>query len=396
MKNNNPNAYNNIRRAFYARVKENEKNDKTKLIVILLATLLIASTLLFVAASVETSGGKYIFVYGDYTQRIDNNFAMSGKTRMIDLNALADYAQITKEPNGNKMTYSVNGTEASFENGSNIATINGLKVTMPAKASVKNGYCLIPFSTAESMLVGIKFNVEKKQIKANINSEDLFLVAKGFNLEYPGDISTYSKYINSSDSYIFTLVNKETPIDESFEPANLVVIPSQYSRKDKEIYLEATAMKALEAMLKAMKLEGIDDVYVQSSYRSHNYQSILFNTYVDNEMKKGLSEAQAIIKANKYSARPEHSEHRTGLCVDFTTSSIYGAVDDIFETTEAFDWLVDNSWKYGFVLRYPKDKTDITGYQYESWHYRFVGLERAAVMYQSGLCYEEYIEYFSN
>lgn len=395
MNKNNPNAYKSIRRAFYSRVDENEKRDRMKLIVIALATLLIASTLLLIVSSFSSSVGKYTFVYGDYTQRIEQSLAMNNKIRMIDLNALADYANFEKSPNGSKMTYKINGTEATFENGSNIATINGLNVIMPAKAHVKNGYCLIPFSTAESMLVGIKFDVEKKQIKANVNADGLFLVASGFNLEYPSDITDYSKYINSTNSYIFTLVNKETPIDEDFEPANLVVIPSQYSRKDKEIYLEATAMKALEAMLKAMKLEGVDDVYVQSSYRSHNYQSILFNTYVENEMNNGLSEAQAIIKANKYSARPEHSEHRTGLCVDFTTSSIYGAVDDIFETTEAFDWLVDNSWKYGFTLRYPEDKTNITGYQYESWHYRFVGLERAAIMYQTGLCYEEYLEIFN-
>jgi D-alanyl-D-alanine carboxypeptidase len=80
--------------------------------------------------------------------------------------------------------------------------------------------------------------------------------------------------------------------------------------------------------------------------------------------------------------------------VDFTTNSIGGAVDDVFETTEAFSWLKENSWKYGFVLRYPEEKENITGYVYESWHYRFVGLEVASIMHQTGLCYEEYLEVF--
>ena len=149
-------------------------------------------------------------------------------------------------------------------------------------------------------------------------------------------------------------------------------------------------------MMEDMFASGIDDIYVTSAYRNHNYQTMLFEMYIENEMQNGYTYEQAVERANKYSARPEHSEHRTGLCVDFTTRGIYGVVDDAFEGTEAFEWLIQNSWKYGFVLRYPEDKTDITGYQYESWHYRFVGLEKASIMYQTGLCYEEYLATFEN
>ena len=144
-----------------------------------------------------------------------------------------------------------------------------------------------------------------------------------------------------------------------------------------------------------MRASGITDAYVQSAYRTYSYQKGLFNNYVNTEMANGLSYDEAVEKANKYSARPEFSEHRTGLCLDFTTSSIGGVVDDIFETTDAFRWLVENSWKYGFILRYPKDKYDIVQYQYESWHYRFVGLEVASIMHQTGLCYEEYLDTFT-
>ena len=123
----------------------------------------------------------------------------------------------------------------------------------------------------------------------------------------------------------------------------------------------------------------------------------IFGTYSEHQIKKVEKIASKIeALANKYSARPEHSEHRTGLAVDFTTKSIYGVVDDVFETTTVSDWLKENAWKYGFILRYPKDKIDITGYQHESWHYRFVGLEVASIIYQTGICYEEYLEYFGN
>jgi D-alanyl-D-alanine carboxypeptidase len=186
-------------------------------------------------------------------------------------------------------------------------------------------------------------------------------------------------------------VNESFPEDKD----SLIEIPAQL-RKEQVIYLYKVALQALEAMMNDMIVLGYNDVYVTSAYRNHNYQTMLFEMYIENEMNKGYSYDEALALANKYSARPEHSEHRTGLAVDFTTKSIYGVVDDVFETTTVSDLLKENAWKYGFILRYPKDKIDITGYQHESWHYRFVGLEVASIIYQTGICYEEYLEYFGN
>lgn len=395
--NKNMSTYNKIRREFHLQIAEGERKSKQKMLFVALAVLLVASLLLFTAALIETNGsGRYVYVYGESEQKISAEQAVYNGIVLIDFNALANYCQIGKEIESDRAIYTINGTRAEFINGNDMAIINGIAHKMSTKAAIKNGYCLIPLSTVKDLFLGVNISQKNKTVSISLDGQKVYMILNNPEIEYKTDVSKYIEYIKSSDEYINVLVNKNTPIDEAFEPENLKVIPSEYSRKDKEIYLENTAMQALIAMINDMIALGIDDVYVQSSYRSHSYQNMLFNMYVEDEMKAGYSYEEALERANKYSARPEHSEHRTGLCVDFTTSSIGGAVDDVFEGTEAFAWLKDNAWKYGFVLRYPEDKTHITGYQYESWHYRFVGLERAMIMYQTGMCYEEYLEYFGN
>ena len=394
-RNNKKPTFDKIRKKFYKQVAENDKNEKKKLIISALVVLLLASILLFSASLVETSGkGKYVYLYGNYEQSIRTDVCFVDGNQLIDMNALANYCGFEKEDENAVSTFSVNNTYVTFENNSKIATINGIKKEMPTKAQIKNGYCLVPMSTVAEIVFGIEIQSIKNSTNITKIAENMYIIDRNPEVEYSTDVSQYLEYINSNDEYIFTLLNKQNPIDEEFEPDDLVAIPSAFSRKDKTIYLQSTAMMALEAMFNNMVADGITDAYIQSSYRSHSYQAMLFNMYIEDEMANGLSREEAEIKANKYSARPEYSEHRTGLAVDFTTKSIGGAVDDIFETTEAFTWLKANSWKYGFVLRYPEDKESTTGYMYESWHYRFVGLEVASIMYQTGLCYEEYLAIF--
>jgi len=111
-------------------------------------------------------------------------------------------------------------------------------------------------------------------------------------------------------------------------------------------------------------------------------------------LKKGYTRDEAIAETLRTSAAPGTSEHQSGLCVDFyTTSMTNGLNNEEFEKTSAFLWLSANAHKYGFILRYPEDKSEITSYDYESWHYRFVGRRAATEMYLSGLCLEEYLEF---
>ena len=179
--------------------------------------------------------------------------------------------------------------------------------------------------------------------------------------------------------------------------------------------MESVARLALEAMLLEMKADGVSDIQVTSAYRGYQYQQMLFKTAMDEQTKtispkaylvlgaeyiqnnyisKGItklsySDAQKVVLSDL--AYPGTSEHQTGLCVDFVTSATGDDVVEAFEYTAAFAWLQNNAYKFGFILRYPKDKVDTTGYTYEPWHYRFVGREAATDMCLSGLCLEEYL-----
>ena len=123
------------------------------------------------------------------------------------------------------------------------------------------------------------------------------------------------------------------------------------------------------------------NLYISSGYRSYYDQKYIYNNYVK---KDGQS------NADTYSARAGHSEHQTGLAFDLNT------INDSFTNTPEGQWVHDNCYKYGLILRYPKDKEEITKISYESWHWRYVGEEHAKKMNELNMCLEEYIEYLQN
>ena len=393
--NHTPSASKSVKQSFYARVAENERNDKKKTVILAALLCVLAIILLVVATMTANSLGKHVYVYGDRQQRIDKAQAMQNGIQFIDMNALAEFAGIEKTTSRNGVTYRVNNTEATFENGKSQATLNKIEISMPSPTVVKNGYCLIPLSVAKDMFCGVEVNANKNNTVITLNGNNIYMIAKNTEIKYEPNISEgLVEYINSTDPYIFKLVNKQNPVDKTFpeDKDSLLEIPAKYRKAD-TIYLYKTALYPLQAMMDAMFSNDIDDVFVTSAYRRYDKQKQLFDGYVEDFMANGMSYNDAYAEALKDTALPGQSEHQTGLCIDFMTRSM-DELDNTFEDTKAFKWLKDNAWKYGFVLRYPEDKVSITGYLYESWHYRFVGLEVASIMYQTGLCYEEYIEYF--
>ena len=172
------------------------------------------------------------------------------------------------------------------------------------------------------------------------------------------------------------LVNKYNYLTEDYVPNNLENISTTYARSGMQLVKEAK--EAFETLSENAKKDGMN-VIAMSSYRSYNYQVNLYNNYVAQDGKEA---------ADKYSARPGYSEHQTGLAVDVYNLDLpYTS----FEETEEFTWMQENAYKYGFILRFPKDKVDITGYQYESWHYRYVGKKVAKEIKDNNLTLEEYI-----
>lgn len=175
------------------------------------------------------------------------------------------------------------------------------------------------------------------------------------------------------------LVNKDNSVDRSYVP--------ELAEIDDGIMFDKRAISYLKNMINAMYKENITKIWVQSAYRSYEKQEELFNRKVEEYKQQGKNQEEAERLAQTVVQRPEMSEHNLGLAADFNT------VTNEFEDTKAFEWLQKNAWEYGFVLRYPKDKRDITGITYESWHWRYVGKEHAKVMKEKGYCLEEYINY---
>ncbi|HIS85951.1 MAG TPA: M15 family metallopeptidase [Candidatus Faecivicinus avistercoris] len=180
----------------------------------------------------------------------------------------------------------------------------------------------------------------------------------------------------ATEEWLLMLVNRDHPIPDDYEIGELVQLRGGQS-VDRRIYPD------LQAMFDAARAEGVYPI-VGSGFRTHEKQQSLMDQKIADYRAEGYSEAEAIELAEAWVAVPGTSEHEVGICADINADS--GSTSD-----EVYSWLAENAWQYGFILRYPEDKTDITGTIYEPWHYRYVGREAAAEIYASGLCLEEYL-----
>ena len=151
--------------------------------------------------------------------------------------------------------------------------------------------------------------------------------------------------------------------------------------------LQTEAANAFLAMQAAAARDGVD-VRMQSGYRSVKYQTTLYNNKTQYYRNKGLSEADARAKAAAIVNPPGYSEHNCGLAADMNSPE-HTSLDTGFENTAAFRWLCEHAVEYGFILRYPKEAEAVTEITYEPWHWRYVGPENAAILKQSGLCFED-------
>lgn len=154
--------------------------------------------------------------------------------------------------------------------------------------------------------------------------------------------------------------------------------------------VDARILDDLRAMMDAMKSEGLSPI-ICSSYRTNAKQQSLFDRQVQSQKALGLSDEEARKEAGRVVAVPGTSEHQTGLAVDIVALS-YQMLDEKQEETDEQKWLIKNCYDYGFILRYPNGKSDITGIIYEPWHYRYVGKDVAAKIRDSGLTFEEWLE----
>lgn len=182
------------------------------------------------------------------------------------------------------------------------------------------------------------------------------------------------------DPWQLMIVNTKNPLPREF----LVKLEEFGGHR-----VDARIAPIIEKMFLAAKKEGID-LLICSGYRGVQKQTASYNNKIEEYLHSGYSQEDSKQMAGKYIQPPGASEHHTGLAIDIVTAS-YQRLDEGFADTKAGKWLQANAADYGFILRYPKDKKDITGIAYEPWHYRYVGTYAKEIT-ESGLCLEEYVE----
>ena len=296
--------------------------------------------------------------------------------------------------------------------GERTVTVNGEQKNFENPSAAENGETYLPIDMLAVALCtdGISYDGQKLNIKKHIFNndynkvtKDVLDVCKSCNF-YPERFQRYINYHVKNPAYnmqevlfrvnlgldypfyenvstieqpyeLLVLVNKYNKLPSGFKQYNLVNMSKEYTVNDGKNYqLAEVAYEKFVQMSNAAKKEGLT-IKTLSAYRTEDYQRGLYNNSLRNNGKA---------HAEKYSAKPDYSEHQTGLAVDI--NSVRGA----FETTAEFGWLQKHAHEYGFILRYQKGKEWITGYAYEPWHYRYVGLDAAKIIYEEGITYEEY------
>lgn len=233
---------------------------------------------------------------------------------------------------------------------------------------------LIPYLEFSSFNVFLFFEYEK------VRKENNFSYLQALNtINYPNYFEKYylPKPAIFTSSYL-TLVNKAFYLDSSYIPQNLISLKdtniSYIKRENENMQADKYTLEKYKELERTAKNLGFD-LYIFSAYRSYEKQEHIY--YVVNN------------KNDNTVARPGFSEHQLGYCLDISTLQ-YGLTNH-FENSDEFNWLKNNAHKFGFILRYPKEKENITGYSYEAWHFRFVGENVADFIYNNNLTLEEYI-----
>ncbi|MBW9212899.1 MULTISPECIES: M15 family metallopeptidase [Terrabacteria group] len=187
---------------------------------------------------------------------------------------------------------------------------------------------------------------------------------------------TYS--FNKLGSVSFYL-SKKNPIPRDYKPSDLVKVNVQSLREEQ---LRREASDAVQTLFKAAKQDGYS-LQLISAYRSYEYQQKLYKSYLKKSSKSDLDRIDNL---------PGKSEHQLGLAIDLGDESRKYLLKESFANTNLFKWLEKNSYKYGYILRYPDGKEDVTGYKFHPWSFRYVGKELALEIYKSGLTFDEFVQ----
>ena len=241
-----------------------------------------------------------------------------------------------------------------------------------------------PQSVDEDDLAGdlAQVNPDVAEIESMVSGSDILVDVDPDSLsdtDTEGDVRGAARTF-SSDDWKLILINKQHPIPDDYQ-----FVLGEISSGMK---CDERVIKPLYDMIKAARDDGVS-LIVCSPYRDLDRQTMLFGNKVKRYMSRGMSYMDAYKLASQAVTVPGSSEHQVGLAVDIITDG-YTSLDEGFGETPAGKWLAQNSSKYGFILRYPAGKEEITSIEYEPWHFRYVGVDAATVITQGNMCLEEF------
>lgn len=236
----------------------------------------------------------------------------------------------------------------------------------------------IPNLIKEKYFIFENLNKYLKYIKDN-KDKDLSDIVAIINVGADSEFYKNTKETDTSKNELM-LVNKYNYLTKEYNPDDLQVFSNKYAYGENQS-VRKIAYDAYISMFNAAKKDGYT-LIINSSYRSYDEQTEVYDNY-----SSWYGEEEAL----KIAAKPGYSEHQTGLAVDIQS---YCSQTKEFEECEEFVWLSKNAYKYGFILRYPDGLEQITGYNYESWHYRYIGKEAAKYIHENNITFDEYYAYF--
>ncbi|MGN0642205.1 MAG: D-alanyl-D-alanine carboxypeptidase family protein [Huintestinicola sp.] len=193
---------------------------------------------------------------------------------------------------------------------------------------------------------------------------------------------------DADNTWAMFLVNQKNPVSAEYCDG---IETSKVYESWREYYMDSRMAEYLKQMIKAASEDGIE-LIVMSAYRSMEYQQKNFDSSIEDRMNKGMTYDEAYADTLNEVQLPGYSEHNAGIAADIMSDEYVSMDDDGFENTEAFKWLTEHAADYGFILRYPKGKQEVTGIIYEPWHYRFVGVYYAKLLSDEKITLEEYFE----
>ncbi|MBQ8248764.1 MAG: D-alanyl-D-alanine carboxypeptidase family protein [Clostridia bacterium] len=391
----------------------------------LMAAIVGGIFMLVLTSAPEDKSSSYSYSIGDNEYSLPSSQAVRDGEIYVSFTDVAAMCDLAITGSNEDMKYVIKGDEAEtirFVTDSRVVYVNGVETRLSANCYFKDKELYVPVEFVSAYVSGINVEVDEgshtvkiERIVTNLGengklpkgedpiyAELSFLLQSAVGLEpldeeaealaelpdlgFVSNLAAYEEYMNPGNTDEFlTLVNINNKLGADHIPQDLTsVVDTRQDGRETQMLRKNAAM-SLEAMFKELRAAGYEDVSVTSAYRSYSYQEYLFNMYLaqyNNDYDYVAS----------FSNPPGSSEHQTGLCADL--HNLPGA-DKSFANEAAYTWLKENCWKFGFILRYPEDKTEVTGISFEPWHYRYVGRYHAQKMYQMNMCLEEYLEYIS-